>query len=120
MFLSSYSTQILTGTPVFQGLRYDTQVMKYVGEGNRPPRPALENIDGVWGLLENCWKQQPQERFTAVKVIEKLIGPTIGASTTQPHPWIETCTPRLRRSRGEVTLPTVGEISNLIFQTEIV
>ncbi|KAJ7839426.1 hypothetical protein B0H14DRAFT_2316590, partial [Mycena olivaceomarginata] len=64
--------QIFTGTTLFPELRYDTQVMKHVGLGNRPLRPALENIDGVWELLENCWKQQPEERLTAVKVVEKL------------------------------------------------
>ena len=47
-------------------------------EGKRPGRPQGEGgapfTDALWGILEHCWKHQPNERASAKAVLECLEG----------------------------------------------
>jgi len=49
-------------------------------EGERPTRPQGAEgawfTDGIWGILEDCWKPQPSDRITVDAVLLGLEGST--------------------------------------------
>ena len=53
-------------------------VIQRVLEGQRPGRPEREEgtpfTDGIWEMLERCWKPQPNERISAEVVLQHLEG----------------------------------------------
>ena len=52
-------------------IRSPQQFMMKIGRGERPIRP--ENIpDCYWFLINNCWKQNPDERLTFEQISELL------------------------------------------------
>ncbi|KAK8886512.1 hypothetical protein M9Y10_041976 [Tritrichomonas musculus] len=52
-------------------IRSPQSYMRNISKGLRPKRPA--NIpDHYWELIQNCWKQNPQERPTFEEITEKL------------------------------------------------
>ncbi|KAF9642516.1 hypothetical protein BDM02DRAFT_3124488 [Thelephora ganbajun] len=60
-------------------------VVRRVMEGLRPERPQGEEgelfTDGIWELVELCWKHQPGDRASAEDVVRYLEG-----APSLPHP----------------------------------
>ena len=67
----------------------DLVVVGQVVEGKRPVRPqgveGLWFMDDVWGVLERCWKSQPDSRPSIKDVLQFLEG--VSRSWTPPPPW---------------------------------
>ncbi|KAH0582151.1 hypothetical protein H2248_011805 [Termitomyces sp. 'cryptogamus'] len=69
--------EIISGNIPFPG-RHGNHVMIMVGRGVRPGRPVgkmyqdrgLDNV--MWKLIENCWEQDPGQRPSALKILERL------------------------------------------------
>ena len=41
--------------------------------GDRPPRPVHPEVsEGVWNMIQKCWKRSPFQRMTAAEVVELL------------------------------------------------
>lgn len=52
-------------------IRSSQQFMMEIGRGNRPARK--ENIPDVyWELIQQCWKQDPNDRLTFDEIVEIL------------------------------------------------
>ena len=66
-------------------------VIQNVLEGKRPGRPKGEEgtlfTDGIWEMLEYCWKHQPKERISAEVVLQRL------EVTPPPEPDVGTAEP---------------------------
>ncbi|KAJ7325923.1 hypothetical protein DFH08DRAFT_752494, partial [Mycena albidolilacea] len=61
--------EVLVGkVPLFE-LTYDTMVVYKVIGGSRPTTPVLENLRD---LIQECWRQNPDERPTGVQIIQRL------------------------------------------------
>jgi len=67
--------EVLSGQVPFQGDR-DFVVVKRVLEGERPGRPrGAERVwftDDLWGMLEQCWSSEPDDRPTVEDVLGNL------------------------------------------------
>ena len=64
--------EVLSGHPPFHSL-HNLGVMKMIIEGGRPKRPNKAWFtDGVWEVLERCWKQEPSERINVKSVLSFL------------------------------------------------
>ena len=66
--------QVLSGTAPFPN-ESDEEVLDRVSKGLRPGRPSNPPkwlADGLWGQIEACWKQEPNERPTASEVLQTL------------------------------------------------
>ena len=61
--------------PFYDILRDHTVTMK-VMKGERPHRPTPDMgrtmSNGMWGLVEACWKQDPSERLQMVDVVVQM------------------------------------------------
>lgn len=74
--------EILSGGPPF-GADGPFVVIRKVLDGEHPDRPQGEAgellTDGIWNVLESCWKTKPRERATARNVLRCLEGvpPTV-------------------------------------------
>jgi hypothetical protein len=62
----------------FHEITGDFQVMFAVKRGKRPCRPT-HNLsrtrglnDTIWRIIETCWNQDPNKRYTASQVVESL------------------------------------------------
>ncbi|KAF7377563.1 Protein kinase domain-containing protein [Mycena sanguinolenta] len=119
--------EILTCQVPFHELQNDMAVMTKVTGGHRPQRPGSSSgtttLDGLWNLMQKCWEGDAEKRPTALKVVEHLEGPSIGATPT-PTPfisdWDEKFTSRFRRSvQGDPLLPPVTQIECMLFGEEI-
>ncbi|KAJ6602966.1 kinase-like domain-containing protein, partial [Mycena sp. CBHHK59/15] len=64
--------EILTGTAPFFELTNDAAVIMKVIEGHRPSRPATGLEDDLWKLIEDCWRQEPDQRPTVTEIIQRL------------------------------------------------
>jgi hypothetical protein len=67
--------------------------------------------------MENCWEGKAEMRPTASQIVERLIGPLIGAKTTSSTTdWDEESTCKFRRSlQAEPLLPSVIQIERMLF-----
>ena len=42
-------------------------------KGNRPSRPHHPELtDGLWGVIEGCWRMDPARRITVQEVVDAL------------------------------------------------
>jgi serine/threonine protein kinase len=114
-------SEIMAEKVPFYDLPNDMTVMYKVLEGKRPLRPmswsGTRALDNVWGLMENCWEEKAEMRPTASQIVERLIGPSIGAKTTSSTTdWDEEFTSKFRCSlKAEPLLPSVTEIERMLF-----
>ena len=69
--------EVLSGRAPFAPLKSPLATQKVL-EGERPKRPEGEErtsfTDGIWEMLEHCWKHQPNERISAEVVLQCLEG----------------------------------------------
>lgn len=71
--------QIYSGRLPFYQVRIDMQVAFKIIMGGRPSRPsdsvALKTglTDTMWGIMEDCWKQDPDDRPAAFLVTTRLL-----------------------------------------------
>jgi serine/threonine protein kinase len=69
--------EVLSGRVPFDPCN-DAVVIINVLHGERPSRPQGRNgtpfTDGIWRMLEFCWKQQPRDRISAEAVLLGLEG----------------------------------------------
>jgi hypothetical protein len=62
----------------FHELTSDFQVMFVVKHGKRPSRPTHDLSrtrglnDVIWQIIETCWNQDPDKRYTASQVVVSL------------------------------------------------
>ena len=80
--------EVLSGRVPFDPC-HDAVVIINVLHGERPGRPQGRDgtsfTDGIWRMLEFCWKQQPRDRISAEAVLLGLegspfpLGPSSGA-----------------------------------------
>ena len=73
--------EVLSGqAPFFPQL--NTAVILTIMRGERPRRPQGKEgtlfTDGMWEVLERCWKPQPREQISAEDVLQGISG--------NPHP----------------------------------
>jgi hypothetical protein len=65
-----------SGALPFAGVPNTDKVVQMVINGQRPPRPGGADIhgltDGVWGIVQTCWSQEPHSRLRAFQVVEGL------------------------------------------------
>src|ERR1700761_121120 len=69
--------EVFRGEVPFPDLKNDFSIGTKVREGSRPTRPstteALYNIsDGIWKIIENCWKHTPESRCAMDEVLEMV------------------------------------------------
>ncbi|KAJ7088668.1 kinase-like domain-containing protein [Mycena epipterygia] len=113
--------EILTGKAPFYEVFNDAAVMFKVLGGARPSCPTscsgTKSLDSLWELLQDCWKEEPETRPTAVQIVERLKGPLIQATTTQSTTdWDEKFTCKFRRSlQAQPLLPSITQIERKIF-----
>lgn len=116
--------KIFTGQVPFFEYRRDSTVMLNVGRGNRPSRPALSSLawsdwgltDSVWGLMENCWKDNPEERPTVGDVLAWLqVTPETGQGS-KPESWINLPIKSFC-AMGEVDYPSIHDFEGLLWGT---
>ncbi|KAJ7719093.1 kinase-like domain-containing protein [Mycena maculata] len=108
--------EILTGKAPFFEIFNDAAVMFKVLGGSRPARPD-GCFDGLWDLLQDCWKENQAERPTSGQIVQRLVGPSILATTTQSTTdWDEEFSSKFRRSlQIQPLLPSVTQIEHMIF-----
>ncbi|KAJ7884474.1 kinase-like domain-containing protein, partial [Mycena leptocephala] len=105
----------------FTDLPNDMTVMFKVLEGKRALRPmswsGTRALDNVWDLVGNCWEGKVEMRPTASRIVERLIGPLIGAKTTASTTDGDAeFTSKFRRSlQAEPLLPSVIRIECMLF-----
>ncbi|KAJ6618142.1 kinase-like domain-containing protein [Mycena sp. CBHHK59/15] len=115
--------EIFPGKAPFSDVHMDTAVMFKVLQGERPPQPnwpRTTQYDGVWSLLQDCWKEKPDERPTATQIVEQLIGPVIQLQRSQfSADWDEKYSSKFRRSlQDHPLLPSVADIERIIFSND--
>ncbi|KDR83111.1 hypothetical protein GALMADRAFT_113318 [Galerina marginata CBS 339.88] len=75
----SVTLEILSGRMPYHYLRTDAQVVIQLHQGIRPRRPASTFVDDdQWDLIQNCWKEPPEDRPTAndlLKMTKDLLEP---------------------------------------------
>ncbi|KAJ6551298.1 kinase-like domain-containing protein [Mycena capillaripes] len=114
--------EIMTGKIPFHELPNDMAVILYIAvDGKRPSRPnscsGTPALDSLWELVQNCWQESAEMRPTATQIVERLIGPLIGAITTScTTDWDDKFTSKFRRSlQTEPLLPSVTLIERMLF-----
>lgn len=79
--------QTFFNTAPFHG-KNEYQIIRLVTKGTRPERlnsPAIDN--GVWELIELCWKHHASERPTMQKIVETMAPfAPLSFSSTPPLP----------------------------------
>ncbi|KAF7333010.1 Protein kinase domain-containing protein [Mycena venus] len=94
------SYEILSGKVPLYEVR-DASVTFKVVEGLRPTKPVPwrddEAYNGIWKIMQECWKEEFNARPTAAKIVQRLVDPPIGAKPTKPGmDWDDTFISRLR------------------------
>ena len=69
--------EVLSGQTPFS--TYNSyEIHHKVRDGKRPERPQGEAgklfTDGIWNMVEDCWKAEPSERITAKDILQGLEG----------------------------------------------
>jgi serine/threonine protein kinase len=119
--LNDIISQILTGKVPFHELPNDMTVMFSVAEGKRPSQPlscsGTTALESLWELLQSCWEGKAEMRPAAPQIVQRLVGPRIGATTTSSTTdWDTTFTSKFRRLlQAQPLLPSATEIEALIF-----
>ncbi|KAJ7088699.1 hypothetical protein C8R44DRAFT_443990 [Mycena epipterygia] len=117
--------EIITGKVPFHEWPNDMAVMFQVADGKRPSQPSscsgTTALDNLWKLVEDCWKDKPDSRPTAVQIVERLKSPLIQATTTRPTTdWDEKFSSKFRRSlQVQPLLPSINQIEHMIFGHEV-
>ncbi|KAJ6487870.1 kinase-like domain-containing protein [Mycena sanguinolenta] len=114
--------EILTGKAPFHEITRDVTVMIKVLEGLRPSRPKTITInEDLWSLIQDCWKEESRDRPSMSQIVQRFIGPAIGAKVVESATdWDETFSSRSRRSLREwPLLPSVTVIERRIFGQDI-
>ncbi|KAJ7846467.1 kinase-like domain-containing protein [Mycena leptocephala] len=91
--------EILSGKVPMYEVR-DASVTLKVVEGLRPTQPVPwrdnEAYNGIWEIMQECWKKEFDARPTAAKIVRRLVDPPIGAKPTEPGmDWDDTFISRL-------------------------
>ena len=60
--------QAFTGSPAFV-INFNAAILEILNE-KRPGRPATLHHDGLWGITERCWSQEPKDRPTTSQLLE--------------------------------------------------
>jgi hypothetical protein len=66
--------QVFTGRPPFHPIRQDSSVLLQIVQGNRPPRPTIDECrgrkipDNLWYLITTCWDQDSSRRPSSTAV----------------------------------------------------
>lgn len=69
----SCAKKILTTRNPFPDLHTFVAILSVVIKGKRPKRPDMQECcDGLWNLLNQCWKDEPGDRPTTVKVLREV------------------------------------------------
>lgn len=98
------TSQIFTGAVPFHELSADVAVMYKVMQGDRPQRSS-RIPDEVWNLMQECWKENPDERPSSEHVVFRLRDRPIGAVPTNTvSDWDPWYTSKFRSSLEEHTL----------------
>lgn len=67
--------EMYTGSVPFQEIQHDLTVATAIRDGQRPERPRDVMIpDAIWQCIVICWKQQPEARPSAEKIVKILDG----------------------------------------------
>lgn len=78
--------EVLSGQPPFRGNNY--AVFTRVLRGERPKRPQGEAgkhfTDGLWGMVERCWRRDPGDRASAEDVLWYLEGVLLQSPPSSP------------------------------------
>ncbi|KAG8763322.1 hypothetical protein FRC11_004754 [Ceratobasidium sp. 423] len=69
--------EAMTAQPPYSHRRRDTQVMLDIIGGVLPTRPrtgflSRSDGDGLWALMERCWKADPRERPSSSEVVAEM------------------------------------------------
>jgi hypothetical protein len=111
----------MTGKVPFYDFPNDMAVMFKVVEGERPSRPmscsGTAVLDSLWELLQNCWGPRAEMRSTACQIVERLVGPSIGAKpTSTTRDWDDKFTSKFRHAlQPKPLLPLATEIERILF-----
>ncbi|KAJ6514519.1 kinase-like domain-containing protein [Mycena vulgaris] len=108
--------EILTGKVPFFEWPNDMAVSMKVIAGQRPLRPESAP-DALWMLLQDCWHQTSVNRPAITQIVQRLVGPQIGAETAQTATdWDETFSSKFRRTlQDSPLLPSVTGIERRMF-----
>ncbi|KAJ7139286.1 kinase-like domain-containing protein [Mycena epipterygia] len=111
--------EILTGKAPFFDLANEMAVAINVINGKRPSKPETFSRENIWVLIQDCWKQEPDQRPTMTEVFQRLTSP--GAESMQSEiDWDEIYSARFRRSvRPWPLLPSVTQIESRISANEV-
>ncbi|KAG6896477.1 hypothetical protein C0992_008013 [Termitomyces sp. T32_za158] len=82
--------------------------------GKRPVRPNSQNqvfvqrglTDKIWGLMERCWSQSPEDRPTAIQILKEL-PPTEADMPSDNWEWTRTQRPGFKTSVDQMD-PTIA------------
>ncbi|KAF7375734.1 Protein kinase domain-containing protein [Mycena sanguinolenta] len=113
--------ELLTGKAPFPELYSDVAVAMAVLEGRRPSRPqscsGTPSLNGLWNLLQNCWRENPADRPTASHVVQILMGDDIQAIANESIlDWDPRFTSKFRRLfLGDRPFPSVAEFEQVVF-----
>ncbi|KAJ6551307.1 kinase-like domain-containing protein [Mycena capillaripes] len=113
--------EILTRTVPFHEVQKDMAVILQVVGGKTPSRPmscsGTTALDSLWNLFQRCWETKAEMRPTAPQIVERLVGPSIGATTTSSTTdWDDKFTSKFRRSlQAEPLLPSMTQIERMLF-----
>lgn len=78
--------QVMTGKDPYHYLADEAEVIHAVLRGVQPRRPPVFGEDGLWQLLERCWREEPTQRPSMALVLlrlEQALGVSEGPTT--PH-----------------------------------
>ncbi|KAJ7765080.1 hypothetical protein DFH07DRAFT_811344 [Mycena maculata] len=96
--------EILTGQLPFHELTNDAAVIYNVMRGQRPKR-TRHISDGVWNLMVDCWKTEPDQRLSADQIVFRLRDrPICALPTDTASDWDPWYTSKFRSSLEEHTL----------------
>ncbi|KAL2914516.1 U1 snRNP protein [Polyrhizophydium stewartii] len=90
--------QILTGSVPFADQPSDDIVALWLLRGERPDRPPGSAIpDALWGIIQDCWKQDPAERPVFSEIVARIATletarPSISTATAGPTSRLRTAT----------------------------
>ncbi|KAF7333009.1 Protein kinase domain-containing protein [Mycena venus] len=117
--------EILSGKVPLHHLANAAVAVQVVYKGARPKRPEPwrddEVYNGIWELMEDCWKTDPDARPTAAQIVQRLVDPPIGAKPTKSGmDWDDAFSSRFRHwSQDCPLLLSISEIEAIIFEGDI-
>ncbi|KAJ7139296.1 hypothetical protein C8R44DRAFT_693749 [Mycena epipterygia] len=114
--------EILTAKSPFFDVINEMAVAINVINGHRPSRPETASQDTVWMLIEDCWKQEADQRPTMTEILQRLTSLPITAKIKQSEiDWDETYSARFRCSvRPWPLLPSITQIERRIATNRVI